>query len=294
MVLASHPFIFEVKMNLRAQMHLECFATKLQRPTLFIHGNLASNQWWYPVMRCLRSTEGSAALLAEWGGCGWSTKGDFAAEEGMSALARQYAQLLRGFASDTEFDVVAHSTGCLIALHLVIQSPELIRKLVLLDPVSPSGLTLSPYMRAAFDHMAADRAFCREVMRSTVNPNSLPELFEQYVDSAHRAVDQLRHWVPDALVHGGIPVPCERIQHEVLVLHGQDDPILPLEDAQGLAQDLPHGRFVLIPECGHSMNVEDPERFGGILLEFLSSSSTQDSFIRPISSAVRTERDSSP
>ncbi|MEY2402953.1 MAG: hypothetical protein QOD38_504 [Acidimicrobiaceae bacterium] len=56
-----------------------------------------------------------------------------------------------------------------------------------------------------------------------------------------------------------------------LVIAGEDDPICPLEGMQDIADALPaeHVRFERIPKAGHMANDDDPERFFGLVREFV-------------------------
>jgi proline iminopeptidase len=58
-----------------------------------------------------------------------------------------------------------------------------------------------------------------------------------------------------------------------LVIGGEDDPICPIEGMQDIVDALPteHVRFERIPKAGHTANVDDPERFFGLVRDFVVS-----------------------
>jgi proline iminopeptidase len=58
-----------------------------------------------------------------------------------------------------------------------------------------------------------------------------------------------------------------------LVIAGEDDPICPIEGMQDIVDALPaeHVRFERIPKAGHMANADDPERFFGLVREFVVS-----------------------
>jgi pimeloyl-ACP methyl ester carboxylesterase len=60
------------------------------------------------------------------------------------------------------------------------------------------------------------------------------------------------------------------VQVPTLVMWGTRDWVLPYSQAQEAVTHLPRGTLELIPDCGHSPQVEQPERFASILREFLS------------------------
>ena len=51
---------------------------------------------------------------------------------------------------------------------------------------------------------------------------------------------------------------------------GQYDEIIKWERAQDMAQAIPAGRFVLLPDVSHFAMLQNPEQFNGALAEFLA------------------------
>jgi 3-oxoadipate enol-lactonase len=62
-----------------------------------------------------------------------------------------------------------------------------------------------------------------------------------------------------------------RIDSHALVVVGSEDVITPPREGRKLAELLPHGRYVEIPEAGHMSNVEQPYLFNRALSDFLES-----------------------
>jgi 3-oxoadipate enol-lactonase len=62
----------------------------------------------------------------------------------------------------------------------------------------------------------------------------------------------------------------DQIECPVLVLHGTDDELSPVENATQLVAHLPHAELQLLDGIGHSPNVEDFEAFNTAIARFLS------------------------
>jgi len=60
----------------------------------------------------------------------------------------------------------------------------------------------------------------------------------------------------------GITVP-------VLVVHGEQDGMVSVDEARALASALPHGELAVLPRMGHLTNLEDPPAFTATLRPFL-------------------------
>ena len=55
----------------------------------------------------------------------------------------------------------------------------------------------------------------------------------------------------------------------VLILHGKEDQLIPLTEAEAMAAALPSAKLVVVPGAGHLPNLEQPEIFNDAMREFL-------------------------
>jgi pimeloyl-ACP methyl ester carboxylesterase len=70
---------------------------------------------------------------------------------------------------------------------------------------------------------------------------------------------------PDATpLLAGIDVPT-------LVLHGEDDQLIPVEEAQAMHAAIPNSRLEVLPGAGHLLNLERPDAFNQSVRRFLQS-----------------------
>lgn len=267
--------IFNVQGSKPFQMNYEVIPQILPQTTLFLHGNLASNRWWYPVADVWkkrsqgRSLEG-AMICAEFRGCGGSQAPQSSADVQMKILADDFVQLVRSLKMGP-INLVGHSTGGLIAALMLAQAPELFEKAVLLDPVGATGITFDRSMIAAFEQMKSDKNLTSAVIGSTIyknNPES--DFFRQVVvEDAFAAVKTVGHWILEALDGLDVRSDLKKVQHPVLVLHGEHDQLLPIQDSKALAQLFVKGQFLTIPDQGHCTNAENPEKFVELVQDFL-------------------------
>ena len=61
-----------------------------------------------------------------------------------------------------------------------------------------------------------------------------------------------------------------RLQQPTLVLHGNDDPIVPVVNARLMARRIPRGTLAEISRAGHMLLFDEPERAGEAILDFLA------------------------
>ncbi len=240
---------------------------------MFIHGNLASNNWWKPTIQLLQSRykgeEPGSAAFGEWLGCGQSSAPQSAQDLDMKSMARDYVAMCKGLGL-REVNLVGHSTGGLIALCALLEEPDLFRKVVLLDPVGASGIQFGKEMYDAFTKMSEDRGFCDSIMASTIHRCDVNNsLNQQLFKDAFSVHPMIWHGIPDALKQIDIRSDLGKIRQPTLVLHGEFDQLLPVEESKAIAKGVEHGEFVEIKGQGHACNVENPQKFVDLMCEFL-------------------------
>jgi 3-oxoadipate enol-lactonase len=194
---------------------------------------------------------------------------------GVDELAHDAADVLDGRKSN----IVALSMGGYVALTLALVQPELIRSLVLIG-TGAGGPDRVPRPQDVRDAYAAAMGlpfdeFGRRTMPMTFSPGWTernPERFEEIL--AARA----EHPTPDVTLDahlqacygfyaGGCEV--EQIDAPALVLHGDADVIVPVENGRMLGSRLPNARYVELPGRGHNLPLEDPATVNRLVLEFL-------------------------
>jgi 3-oxoadipate enol-lactonase len=100
-----------------------------------------------------------------------------------------------------------------------------------------------------------------------------PERFEQIIAARlERPTTYATIEAHAAACYGFYAEGCEaeRIGVPALVVHGDEDLIVPVENGRMLAARLPDVRYVELPGRGHNLMLEDPATFAGLVIEFLS------------------------
>jgi pimeloyl-ACP methyl ester carboxylesterase len=194
----------------------------------------------------------------------------------MPDLAEDAAEILDGRSAH----VVALSMGGYVALTLALAHPELVRSLVLIGTGAggPERVPRSPEVRKVFADaigLPLDE-YGRRTAPYTFAPGWTernPERFEEILAA------RLEHPTPYATIEAhanacyrfyaeGCEV--ERIDVAALVVHGDADLIVPVENGRRVAARLPNARYVELPGRGHNLPLEEPETINRLVLEFLA------------------------
>jgi pimeloyl-ACP methyl ester carboxylesterase len=176
------------------------------------------------------------------------------------------------------FDVVGNSMGGAIALALGVRHPGRIGRIVTMGsigvpfPITPALDEVWGYtpdlerMREiialfAWDQRySKDEALVRLRYEMSMEPSVRSRYEAMFPAPRQRAVDATV--VPES--------DLRRLTHPVLLVHGRDDRVVPLETSLRLAEVLPDARLAIYPRCGHWVQIERRVEFPALVRSFLS------------------------
>jgi pimeloyl-ACP methyl ester carboxylesterase len=195
---------------------------------------------------------------------------------GVPDIAQDAADILAGRAAH----VVGFSMGGYVALTLALERPALVRSLVLAGTGAggPGRVPRPEHVRVAFETAFGlpPEEFGRQTMPYTFSPGwpeAEPERFEEILAA------RLVHPTPQETLVTHVNAcyafydsrcEVERVEQRALVLHGDADLIVPVENGRMLAARLPNATYVELPGKGHNLMLEDPDTFNRIVLDFLA------------------------
>lgn len=177
-------------------------------------------------------------------------------------------------------DVVAHDFGGATALRAHLLNGCRYRSLTLIDPVAlaPWGSPFVRHVRAherafadlpAYIQLAVVRAYIRgAVFRETsdgeLEPYVTPWLGEIGQPAFYRQIAQMDQRYTDEVEDR-----YRTLDLPTLILWGEKDAWIPVEQGERLAALIPNARLMRIPEAGHLVQEDAPEAVIAALLGFL-------------------------
>jgi poly(3-hydroxyalkanoate) depolymerase len=192
----------------------------------------------------------------------------------LSTLSPVVAGLLRRLGHDDPVDVLGLSWGGGLAQHFAVQHRRKVRRLVLaatgtgslMVPAHPRTLAKMLTPRRHRDPEYA-RSIAGEIYGGTMR--SEPERAARVLHSATRLGPRRGYYYQLAASTGWSSLPFLRlIRQPVLVLAGDDDPIIPVVNARIMARLLPDARLHLY-RGGHIALVTEPHELAPVVEGFL-------------------------
>ncbi|HUB98910.1 MAG TPA: alpha/beta fold hydrolase [Solirubrobacterales bacterium] len=251
---------------------------------LLVHGMAGNAENWRPVLEPLALS--NAVIAPDFPGHGESAPGGGDYSLGSLASGLRDLMLTLGHERAT---LVGHSLGGGVAMQLTYQFPEMVERLVL---VSSGGLgpDVSPVLRAAAlpgaDLFIAATAGIGSRFGSALGkglgalgfgPNAdVAEVTRAYAALA----DRERRKAFLATLHAVVGTDGQRVAAldrlylaealPLLILWGENDPIIPVTHAEATHAALPSSRLEIFEGVGHAPQVEAPGRFIAALQRFLA------------------------
>ncbi|MBV8553495.1 MAG: alpha/beta fold hydrolase [Acidobacteriaceae bacterium] len=239
-------------------------------PVLLIMGLSFSHEMWFRVLPCLAA--GYRVILYDNRGIGRSDipRGPYF----ISDMAQDAAAVLAE-AGESSAHIVGASMGGMIAQELALQKPELVRSL-LLGCTSYSGLFGRwPKLARLRERVSLKKASRREWQRAFVPllyADSTPlERIREDLEVQYKCVwtsqGFLNQFAGILLWSSYLRLP--RLRVPTLVVHGDEDCLIPPQNGRVVAARIPGAGFRLVSKAGHILTTDQPEACQDIILEFL-------------------------
>lgn len=246
-------------------------------PVLFIHGSGPGVSAWanwrlnIPVL----AERGLRCLAPDMLGFGYT-----GSPPDLKFSMQGWVEHLAGFTAAMgieRFSIVGNSFGGALALAYAIRFPAQVEKLVLMGSVGiefplTEGLDLAwghvptiANMRRLLDVFAFDEGLVSDDLaemrhRAAMRPGVMEAFSAMFPAPRQDGIRALAS--PEADI-AGITAPA-------LVIHGREDRVIPVANAQRLFELLPKAELHLFRNCGHWTQIEKAGRFNALLADFLA------------------------
>ena len=253
-------------------------------PLVLLHGTSSSLFAWNGWVELLKDRHRIVRLdLPGFGLTGPHPEGDYDVET--------YLNFLQSFLSELGIEkciIAGNSLGGEIAWRYALNNPGQVKKLILIGaagyPVDIEKLPLSRlplsylWLRVPLIRELSVRFTTPQVMHESLeylygDPEKVTEeVTEIYFDMTHREGN--REALTERMESFGRPAPWQEIPEidiPVLILWGEQDRLIPVENARRFHRDLPRSRLVIFPEAGHMPMEEIPEKSAKAAEQFINN-----------------------
>ena len=245
-------------------------------PVLLIHGSGPGVSAWANWRLVMPELAQQARVIApDMVGFGFTDRPE-GQQYDMDAWVAQAVGVLDALGIE-KTDLVGNSFGGALALALTIRHPERVRRLVLMGSVGvPFPITKGlddvwgyepsfENMRRIMDVFAYDRNLVNDELARLRYEASIRPGFQESFSAMFPAPRQ--RWV-DAMCSAEADI--RALPHQVLIVHGRDDQVIPLSTSLTLSQWIARSQLHVFGQCGHWTQIEHSARFARLVRDFLA------------------------
>jgi len=172
------------------------------------------------------------------------------------------------------------SMGGMIAQEFALQFPKKVRSLIL-------GCTAA----GGPDAVRAEQEVLQVLMTRGQDPDAFAKAMGPFIYDAGTSAQQIeedtalrRKWYPSADAYfaqlQGIMAweaygRLAQISAPTLVIHGENDRLVPAENARMIAARIPGAKLTILPQASHIFTTDQPDAAHGAILEFLAAQATR-------------------
>ncbi|WP_031464876.1 alpha/beta fold hydrolase [Sciscionella sediminilitoris] len=253
-------------------------------PVVFVHGTPSHSHEWRDVVPRVEAT-GHRVLTYDLLGYGRSER-PLDRDTSVAGQTTLLGALLDELGLD-RVTIIAHDIGGAIAARFALAAPERVRRLMLLDTVSYDSWPSASWRSIIAEHLEDYRNLSRREfdtlltrqLEMTVADKEIMTgaVLEAYLAPHQSGLGpgsffehQVRHY--DSIYTEEISAHLGRLRMPVRILWGAQDEWQPLDYARKLAADIPGAELVTIPDAGHFVMEDAPDRVTEEILDFLGIS----------------------
>ncbi|WIB78985.1 alpha/beta hydrolase [Curtobacterium sp. MCPF17_002] len=252
-------------------------------PLLLLHGVAGSWTTWTPLLRAADGVADRGLVLVDLPG--WGSSAAPPAPLDVDASARVLTAVLDGLGI-VSVDVVGHSMGAFVAMHLAVTEPARVRSVALVSGTTVAtadaarhplrGLRTLPAFTLLRAGLAIVGEAARPVLRGIARVGLLPLVASPVFTHVRRLhpsvldafVDELRPTGFTGAARSAARYDLDgwgAVTCPVTAIAGRDDVFARVSDLDALGALLPRVRTVLLDDCGHFAHVEHPDAVARVL-----------------------------
>jgi len=247
-------------------------------PIVLLHGTSASLHTWDGWTEALKGTRRVIRMdMPGFGLTGPNPQGDYTLL-GYVAFVDAVLQQL----GVQQAVVAGNSLGGEIAWLLALHHPERVERLVLVDsggyPFKAEGMPIGfklariPALQPLITRMLPRKTIEDSVKSVYGHPDRItPDLIDRYYELTLRAGNRaslIQRFAQSPM--GQYAEDVKKVKQPVLILWGGQDRLIPPDNAQRFAHDLPGSQLVVFDDLGHVPQEEDPARTLAAVQAFLA------------------------
>ncbi|TWT01251.1 alpha/beta fold hydrolase [Reyranella sp. CPCC 100927] len=236
---------------------------------LLIHGLGGTSNVWMPLMPLLARHR---TVRPDLPGSGRSAR-----VEGPLSIDR-FVQAIQRVCAATHVErahVIGHSMGTIVAFHLAVAMPRLVRSLALFGPLLAPPDVARPGLAARGEKARSEGAAGMQAIADTIVQGAMSGETRTRQPAAVAMVrESLMRQCPDGYARScdalaqAQPADAAAITCPTLMVTGDEDAVAPPQAVRAIGERISGARVEILPRCGHWTTIEKPAECTDALRRF--------------------------
>ena len=228
---------------------------------LFLHGIRGNRRHWNPQLAAFSRQFRAAA----WDARGYGASDDYEGPLQFDHFIGDVLRVAEHFKAP-KFHLVGLSMGGRIARNVALRYPDRLHSLTLVNTTPGFDALSTTDVRRFVTERSKPSA---ETIKGLLSSRARPGAYEQLSESIALLRPKSFLKTLEASVAQDRAAPISNIRVPTLVLASDEDSVYPVEIARDMAARIPGAQLAFIHGAGHLSNLEQPEQFNKVVLDFL-------------------------
>ncbi len=232
---------------------------------IFVHGFASTHRWWLPTFERLPENYHAYAIDIRAAGKSEQVK--------TGHTLAQYAEDIEAFATALgleKFTLIGHSMGGGVSLLYALTHPERLKRLVLVDPLSPYGMKLDQGSIDWINSVQGQEEGQRAVVSGAFATLPEDDFMEQLVADAVAWGKPIYLGMMDDMAKFNVVDQLETMTMPTLITWGDKDGVIPFDAIVEAFEKIPDSSLEIWHGVGHSGPIEVPDKFISLLTQFMN------------------------
>lgn len=287
---SMHAILFEEKLVEVNDAQLYCRSYGTGEPLLVIHGGPGlSMDYLLPWLSKL--AENRKVIFYDQRGCGKSNSKINEQVINIDTYLKDIESIKDAY-QIKKMDILGHSWGGFLAMRYALKDPQSIQSLLLVSSMPANSEGINGFLEGFYTRMKPYDAEFQEIINSKEFKEGSPTISEKYYGLIFKTylydrskIDLLNLKLGSKEFVDGIKInnmltkifftpynlldSLKKLKVRALVIIGEND-IVPVQNAQNIADALENSKFLLLKQCGHFPYIEQPYQFFDRIANFLN------------------------
>jgi 3-oxoadipate enol-lactonase len=240
---------------------------------VFLHGIGGNRTNWHDQLPVFAAAGFHAVA---WDARGYGLSDDYDGPLDFADFSHDLARLLDHLGAATAH-LVGLSMGGRILQDFYPRYPERVAALVLCDTFPGFDSSFKPEQREEFVRLRKQpllegkepKDIAPVVAKTLIGPKATEQQFQRLVASMSQLHKASYIKTVEATTYYDRVADLPNIKVPVLLVYGADDRLTPVKIGERMQRDIPNARLEVIEDAGHLVNIEQPDRFNELVIEFL-------------------------